>query len=262
MLGRLSLAVLLLAGAWIGLHYLTKVGKADVIAYKAYQRPAGPGHDGLLPGDVVVLYRDGAMEPICDLQLEADARRDAPLDSTYVNSLGQSLPFIVAVGNAFRGMMGLTPTDDAGPLAVNAGQFSFSGFERSIDVEGGAGLSGACECRIARAAARGDRVCTVNAALIEARDVPAGQAGAPDALRTVTRTVTRTVAVTLARHTNFLPEERFAACNVVAGEAARQVQQELCNDGESLPLDVQVRRRLNLIEEVARPMSASLATGS
>lgn len=257
MLGRLSLAVLLLAGAWIGLHYLTKVGKADVIAYKAYQRPAGPGHDGLLPGDVVVLYRDGAMEPICDLQLEADARRDAPLDSTYVNSLGQSLPFIVAVGNAFRGMMGLTPTDDAGPLAANAGQFSFSGFERSIDVEGAAGLSGSCECRIARAAARGDRVCTINAALIEARDVPAGQAGA-DALRTVTRTV----AVTLARHTNFLPEERFAACNVVAGESVRQVQQELCNDGESLPLDVQVRRRLNLIEEVARPVNASLRPGS
>ncbi len=258
MLGRLSLAVLLLAGAWIGLHYLTKVGKADVIAYKAYQRPAGPGHDGLLPGDVVVLYRDGAMEPICDLQIGADARRVETLESTYVNTLGQSLPFIVAVGNAFRGMMGLTPTDDAGPLAAQAGQFSFSGFERSIDVEGAAGLSGSCECRIARAAARGDRVCTVNAALIEARDVPAGQAGAPDALRTVTRTV----AVTLARHTNFLPEERFAACNVVAGEAARQVQQELCNDGESLPLDVQVRRRLNLIEEVARPVNASLRPGS
>ena len=256
MLGRLSLAVLLLAGAWIGLHTLTKVGKADVIAYKAYQRPAGPGHDGLLPGDVVVLYRDSAMEPICDLQLEADARRDAPLDSTYVNSLGQSLPFIVAVGNAFRGMMGLSPTEDAGPLAAHAGQFSFSGFERSIDVEGAAGLSGACECRIARAAARGDRVCTINAALIESVRVPSADPA------TGVQTVTRTVAVTLARHTNFLPEERFAACNVVAGEAARQVQQELCNDGESLPLDVQVRRRLNLIEEVARPVNASLRPGS
>ena len=252
MLGRLSLAVLLLAGAWIGLHTLTKVGKADVIAYKAYQRPAGPGHDGLLPGDVVVLYRDGAMEPICDLQIEADARRDAALESTYVNTLGQSLPFIVAVGNAFRGMMGLTPTDGADPLATPAGQFSFSGFERSIDVEGAAGLSGSCECRIARAAARGDRVCTVNAALIEARDLPAGPSEGP-------RTVTRTVAVTLARHTNFLPEDRFAACGVGYDEAARQVQQELCNDGQSLPLDVQVRRRLNLIEEVARPVSASLA---
>ena len=256
MLRRLSLAVLLLAVAWIGLHYLTKVGKADVIAYKAYQRPAGPGHDGLLPGDVVVLYRDSAMEPICDLQLEADARRDAPLDSTYVNSLGQSLPFIVAVGNAFRGMLGLTPSDDAGPLAANAGQFSFSGFERSIDVEGVAGLSDACECRIARAAARGDRVCTINAALIESVRVPVSEAASGF------QSVTRTVAVTLARHTNFLPEDRFAACGVPYGTAAQQVAQELCNDGEVLPLDVQMRRRLNLIDEVARPMSASLATGS
>lgn len=256
MLRRLSLAVLLLAFAWIGLHYLTKVGKADVIAYKAYQRPAGPGHDGLLPGDVVVLYRDSAMEPICDLQLAADARHDAPLDSTYVNSLAHSVPFIVTVGNAFRGMMGLSPTDDAGPLAANAGEFSFSGFERSIDVEGVAGLSGACECRIARAAARGDRVCTINAALIESVRVPVSDAASGF------QSVTRTVAVTLARHTNFLPEDRFAACGVIYGTAAQQVGQELCNDGEVLPLDVQMRRRLNLIDEVARPMSASLATRS
>ena len=244
MLKTVSVSILLLAVSWMALHYLTKVGKADVIAYKAYQRPVGAGHYGFLPGDVVVLYQDGDMERICDLQLETETRKVDTLESTYVNSLGQSLPFLVAVGHAFRDMLGLPTPESGETVTATAGVFNFNGFERALNEVDHAGLSEQCACQIARRSFRGERVCTINAALIETRQVPTNLRG-----HDVQDFHTRTVAVTLARHTNYLPEQSFAACGFEFNDQAQRVQQELCNDGEVLPLDVRMRRRLNLIEE-------------
>ena len=254
MLWRVWAAVLLLAVSWVSLYYLTKVGKADVIAYREYQRAAGPGHDGYLPGDVVVLYRDGGMERICDLAVESEDRKFASLQSTYVNSLGQSLPFLVSVGHAFREILGLDNPDTSAPIDATSGEFSFSGFERSLSEIGQAGLSDSCACKIARWSARGERVCTINAALIESQRVPL-QSG--DSAGPAFQSLTRTVAVTLARHTNFLPEESYAGCGVEMSDRVRQVQQELCNDGETWPIDVRLRRMLNVIDEKPRSISAS-----
>lgn len=235
-------AGLLLATAWISLTYLTKVGAADVIAYKKYERPAGPGHAEFLPGDVVLLYDDGAMERLCDLQ--GDIPEDAQAwNSTYVNSLGQSIPFVQSVFVAVRDLIGPKSGEEVAAV-VAAGSYRFNGLEQALGEVSSAGLPDDCACRIARWSNRGTRACTVNAALVETRIVQAE--GVPP------QTLNRTVAVTLARHTNFLMDAQYEACGLTPNDQSRIVQQRLCNEGgeEAFPLDVRVRRRLNLIEEL------------
>lgn len=233
----------LLFMSWIGLHFLTKVGPGDVIAYNSFQRSAPSGNRQLLAGDVVILYDNGDMVPICDLNLDQANFTDTDLTSFYVNTLAESLPFFERVATAFR-KIATDKADSESPQGASrtepGAHLVFEGKERSLREVSSAPISDTCQCKMARWASRGIRVCTVNAALVETRHI---RRASGDQL------ASRTVAVTLARHTNYVMPAQFEACGIPVTPEAKLVQQSLCNEHDELPLDVRARRMLNLIAE-------------
>lgn len=239
MIRNIAIIVGLLMLGWVGLHFLTKVGTADVIAYNDFQRPAESGARQLLAGDSVVVYDDGHMERLCDLNLGAENFNETDLTSRYVNTLAEALPFFDRVATVFRRIV----TDDAVQHGQDSGsvtgtRIDFVGKERSLREVEGAPTPQSCLCRMARFASLGNLVCTVNSALIQTvlAETPSGP-----------QVSSKTVAVTLARHPVIFQSELLSACNVQPVAPARQ---SYCNDGEiDMPLDVWARQRLNLIDE-------------
>lgn len=241
-----AIIVILLAVGWMSLHFLTKVGTADVIAYNEFQRPAASGTRQLSAGDVVILYDNGDMMPICDLNLEQSKFADTDMTSSYVNTLAESLPFFARVAHTFGAISGNgKATKDLDTSPVFSSHLIFQGKEFSLREISSAPITDTCQCEMAQWATRGIRVCTVNAAMVETRNISTPEGP---------KTSSRTVAVTLARHTNFVTPQQFENCKIEPTKESQVVQQRLCNDGQGqLPLDVRARRLLNLIDE--RPFS-------
>ncbi len=230
----LVIAGVSLTVGWFAFYYLTKVSEPDIYAHNYFKLPVRA--QPVRAGDIVVLPDEpGGMTRLCDLNLDTVQVSGAPVADYYYNSLRESLPRFSRYVAFLAGLVGAAP--DA-PLADDGKSgIVFVGEKTALDlVESAPAMTESCECEMARAMSRGERVCTINASLVETR-LFEGQ------------TVSTTVAVTLARHTNYVSEGKFAQCGVPFTRDAAIVQQMLCSDHDALPPDVKIRRRLNLIDK-------------
>lgn len=240
--------VVLLVVAWIGLYFATKVGRADVIVKNEYSRDTNAGLGQVSAGDVLVVYPDYSMEPLCDLNLDKASVATTTLSETYFNAFAESFSFFVTVMNQLYRIAGLGGGEDAGgenavPVKYTSGhgQLRFFGKEESIREVSSAPTTDECLCKTARQLSLGRRVCTVNATLVETQLL--ATAVGPQASY-------RTIAVKLARHPNFVTAEKFKACGVDYTKEAKIAEQTLCNDGAyRFPLDAELRTRFGLIEK-------------
>lgn len=237
--------VILLGVAWVTLHFFTKVGTADVVAYNEYTRMPNAGLGQLLAGDVVAVYADDEMERICDLNVDPSSLADSDRSASYVNTLAESLPLFETVAGLFRRILGIGGDESDTQTAFSTAKINFTGAERSLREVSSAPTPDACLCRVAKWLSQGTRVCTVNSALVETR-VSSGS-----------ERVSRTLAVHLARHVNFVFPEVYEQCGVEYTAEAKIAEQQLCNDGSyRIPFDAMMRRQLNLIDE--RPFSPAV----
>jgi hypothetical protein len=245
MLNKLAIAAVAGTAAWISWHYVTKVSKPDIYAHNDFVLPIRK--EPLRAGDVVMVPEDPSqMERICDLNLESVKLNSRPVDEVYYNTLRASLPeftdVVIDIWKSIRGQA----ADEGDTAAASYRRIHFKGEKTALGlVEEANNITDSCQCQMAVAMARGDRVCTVNASLIETQL----QGGVQ---------VSETVAVTLARHTNYVPEPLFAVCKekgyqaAVYNDKARLVAQKLCSES-ALPIDVRWRKRFNVIDKQPGP---------
>ncbi len=226
----LSLALVLL-GAF-AYHTFTNITRADIFAYHRLEREA-VGASFASAGDVVAISPDGTrMEAICLFDLDAEVRREAGLDSIYVNDLGRQLPTFPKLMNAINF---LTPSEgDGRPDETSfAGKYS----ELSSASAVAPAMTRDCECEMARRMNRREKVCTTIAALSEARDG-------------------RALAIRFATYANFVTDARFEECGLEKSPAALALDGATCSAEADIPWDVKLRAMLRLIEQHPRKVRA------
>ncbi|MBE9639535.1 hypothetical protein [Salipiger mangrovisoli] len=219
--------------------FVSDITRKDVIAANSFSHESAT--EPLRAGDIVVLGETGAVSKLCDAVLSNPAAPE-PRAAVYYNRSSRILQEFVDVGHG----LGFFP--DRNPVIVH-GSIPFLGDSETLDgVSYNYANPDLCECAIVRSLAQGERVCTVNASLIETGEVLVGEGG-----KLLSRPIhDRTVAVTLRRHVVYMPPETFASCGVEPGEAL-VTQQRLCDSNPRLPLDVRLRRSWNLIDREPLP---------
>ncbi|WP_353472923.1 hypothetical protein PVT71_02515 [Salipiger sp. H15] len=219
--------------------FVSDITRKDVIAANRFSYESAT--EPLRAGDIVVLGDGGTVSKLCDAVVTHPAEPE-PRAAVYYNRSSRILQEFVDVGHG----LGFFP--DRNPLAVH-GSIPFLGDSETLDgVTYEYANAAQCECAIVRSLAQGERVCTVNASLIETGEVLVGEGG-----KLLSRPIhDRTVAVTLRRHVVFMPQETFDGCGVDLGSAL-VTQQMLCDADPRLPLDVRLRRSWNLIDREPLP---------
>lgn len=224
--------LLTLAAALLGAfayHTFTNITRADIFAYHRLEREA-VGASFASAGDVVAISPDGTrMEAICLFDLDPRVRREAALDSIYVNDLGRQLP-------TFPKLMNALSFTTAEAEAARPDEIAFTGrySELSSAADVAPAMTRTCECEMARRMNRREKVCTTIAALSEASDG-------------------RALAIRFAAYTNFVPEAVFVACGLERSPAAAALDGRTCGGSEAeIPWDVKLRALLRLIEQHPR----------
>ncbi len=229
----------MVAGAiFVGLFifFFKEVTELDVVAANQFslQSPAEP----VKAGDVVVQRESRQVSKICNAVLGPEARDDDPRTGKYYNRVDRIVASVVRM--AARASF-LDP-DWAAEFA-NPQDWLFVGMRSGLksvpyvyqDTE-------RCPCEIARAMARGERVCIVNATLQETGRVWLDESGN---LRIDPQS--RPLAISLRPNVAFVPEGTFQACGVPFTEEAQKLQQAGCDSSRGLSTDVRIRKWFNLI---------------
>lgn len=229
-------AFAVVAGLFI--YFISGITRMDIIAANEYshQIPA----ELVTAGDIVVVPRNGKISRICNAVVATDHLDRNQKSEFYFNRADRIVGWVAGIGE----WVGLGK-GKGHELVASRAKLSFIGRSTSLNGVEYAYLNPeSCECDMVRELALGERVCAVSASLIETREVLFGENGGY-----TTRPVQRSLAVVLRRHVLALPEKAFEACGVDYTAAAKSVQQERCpSDGRTLPIDVRVRKFLNLID--------------
>ncbi len=242
----LSIAGLIAVGT-VTYFYATTITEPDVYAHHGFEREALA--NPVRAGDIVAIWPDGqAFEPICDLNLDAAALHEERLANAYRNALREGVRDFRDAVAAWIGVIAPGAAQaEAAPDEQPEKVVFVGGLYSMREVDAAPGLTRACECRMAARLNRREPVCTVKQSLIESVAGPSGER------------VERTVAVTLARWSNYVPEEVFAACGVPFSDAAQRTMEQTCSTGSALPADVTMRSYMNLIRREPLPERAAAA---
>lgn len=236
MLRNLAFIALSLAILAVAYFLISDITRKDIIAANAFTRQIQT--EPLKAGDVVVASSDGRMSRICDAVLEEDGLTLERRSERYFNRaqriMSSTVGWAVSVG-----LLDEPEAQDALrtsiPFVGNASSLALPQPEYANPTS--------CECAIARSLSRGEKVCQVNASLIETSEVVALDNG-----QITTRPVERAIAVTLKRHVFYIPRQTFENCNVEYSDKAKLAEQMLCAGDEKMPFDVKLRQVLNLID--------------
>ena len=231
--------------------FLSDITRKDVIAANAFGVEVKA--EALTAGDMVVLEETGGMSRLCNASVRPEDLEMEQRSGLYFNRarfiMDWATQLAQGVGLMAPGHAETTKLRSRVPFAGDSS--TLSGMEYTyINAE-------TCHCDVARALGRGDKVCTVSASLVETSTVLLEEDGSIS----VHPAGRRTLAVALRRHVNWLPDEVFRACGIDDLSDARLTMQELCSQGDLLPLDVRLRQKLNLIDhEELRPIAEASLT--
>lgn len=245
MLRKLTILAVCAAALALGYFLISDITRKDVIAANAFSRqvPAEP----LKAGDIVVAPERGSLSRICNAVVADNGFALQTRSEIYYNRAQR----IMAWTASLAGSVGLMDEVKANDILRTS--IPFVGSASSLNTQEYTYANPtACECAIARNLSRGDRVCAVNASLIETSEVITLEDG-----QITHRPVERALAVNLRRHVVFVPEETYERCNIPYTDAARITEQQLCADDTTMPFDVRLRRSLNLIDSEPFEIRAS-----
>lgn len=236
MLRKLTILASSVTVVALGYFFISDITRKDVIAANAF--PLQVAAEPLKAGDVVVATDRGGLSRICNAVV-ADNGFDLQTRSQIYYNRAQRI--MAWTGNlaASVGLMDPVKANDILRTSI-----PFVGSASSLRTQEYTYVNPtACECAIARNLSRGDRVCAVNASLIETSEVITLEDG-----QITHQPVERALAVNLRRHVMFVPEETYQRCNIPYTDAARIAEQRLCSDDTTMPFDVRLRNALNLID--------------
>ena len=239
--------IILLAGlslvAGLSAYYISDITRDDIIAANAFARHVEA--EPLTAGDIVSLSANGAMSRICDAVVATGGLNERPRSDLYFNRAMQ----VVVAGARLAEVVGLLEAGSADAIMVRRG-LPFIGSESSLTAASYTYANPEdCTCAVARSLSMGVRVCNVSAALVQTSESRLGTDGRLDY-----QPVARSVAVHLGNYVMNLPEAAFQACGVPFTSAADSVQRRQCSEGQTLPVDVRLRRFLNLIDSEPLPV--------
>lgn len=248
MLKKLAVAGAALTAAAFATFYLTKVSEMDIFAYHTFDMPIQV--QPLRAGEIVAVNDAGDIRRICDLDVTALEYDEDPVADVYFNSFRESLPDFAAYLAWVGSKIGL---GEGVPISTVRRELPFVGRKSSLMIaDGDVRMSQGCECRQAARLQIGQRVCVVNASLIETM-----RPQWPGESRMADNAVIRTVAVDLAYKSNWISDAAFKRCDIELTETAKQARQAKC--GGALPIDVRLRKYLGLIDRSTMSMTRIVA---
>lgn len=236
MLRKLTILAACLAVIALGYFFISDITRKDVIAANAF--PLQVAAEPLKAGDVVVATDRGGLSRICNAVVADNGFALEERSEIYYNRVQR----IMAWTGGLAGSVGLMDPIKADNILRTS--IPFVGNRSSLNNQQYSYANPtACECAIARNLSRGDRVCAVNASLIETSEVLTLENG-----QITHRPVQRALAVNLRRHVMIVDQGTYERCGIPYTDEARITEQQLCSDETTLPFDVRLRHWLNLID--------------
>lgn len=234
---KIRLIVGLVICAFLIDFFISGITRKDIIAANDFSFAVQA--EPLTAGDIVVLPKDGKLSRLCNAVVAPGQLETIPRSDIYFNRAQSTLGWSIALAER----VGLMPRN-GGENVLPGRKMTFIGNASSLlSQEYTYQNPETCECAMARALSVGEKVCSVSASLIETRETKVDEDGA-----IVGYPVHRSLAVVLRRHVMYVGPEVFESCGIPHTDKARIVGQQLCSDGNALPVDVRLRKMLNLID--------------